>query len=437
MLDEHTDFIQRRLEKYPELSAVRLHEDLAERGFTGSYTIVRERVRALRPKPKAKPARAMERPAGKYGQQDWSPYTLAFTEAGKQTVQAFSLCLAFSTRQYLDFCDGSDFVTMVRQHVRAFERFGRVPREIFYDRQKVVVLGRECGRDLYNPRFLAFSTYYGFRPRALPPRKPEWKPVVEQAFKFVEGNCLAGREFRDLAHLQQHALWWMKHRSDVQEHSRRKATKLALFELERDAMLPLPAHPYDTAEVGYRVVDIYGFVVWDTVRYSVPYAHVLDIVVVRVTETVVTVYDDKLEQLGRHDRHPHGHPEPVVAAGHHPRRKQRNLDALLQRITAFGEAGEAFGAGVTRAQRYWGKHLGRVLALQERYDLDDIRKALARAVHYRAYDANTVVRILDHAAVPRILPDSAERARRRLRGALGHTPQRQLDTYASAIRGGS
>jgi hypothetical protein len=31
---------------------------------------------------------------------------------------------------------------------------------------------------IYQPRFLAFSTHYGFRPRVLPPRKPEWKGKV-------------------------------------------------------------------------------------------------------------------------------------------------------------------------------------------------------------------------------------------------------------------
>jgi hypothetical protein len=229
----------------------------------------------------------------------------------------------------------------------------------------------------------------------------------------------------------------MDNRADVQPHSRRKETRLALFAHEVDALLPLPAHQYDTAEVGYRVVDIYGFVVWDTVRYSVPFNHVLDIVIVRVTETTLVVYDDKITRLARHDRRPHGHPEPVVVPGHHPRRRDRNLDTLLERISALDEAGAAFGAGVRRTQRFWGKHLAKVLALQERYALDDIRKALERAVRYRAYDANTVVRILEHAARPRILPDSAVRARQRLRRALGHTPKRQLDAYNDAMKGDS
>ena len=39
-LDEHEDYIKEQLEKYPDLTAVRMHEKLCDRGFGGGYTIV-------------------------------------------------------------------------------------------------------------------------------------------------------------------------------------------------------------------------------------------------------------------------------------------------------------------------------------------------------------------------------------------------------------
>jgi hypothetical protein len=351
-------------------------------------------------------------------------------------VSAFSLVLSWSRRQYLDFTEGEDFHTLCRQHVRAFNRFGWVPKAILYDRQKAVVLGRECGRDIYNPRFLAFATHYGFRPQALPPRSPKLKPKVEKSFQRVEGHLLAGREFRDLAHLREFTLWWLDHKSDHRKHDATGELPIERFERERDAMLPLPAHPYDTAEVGYRVVDVYGFVQWDTNTYSVPYAHLLDIVVVRATEDEVFVYGQQLDLLARHERRPHGAREQVELPGHHPKKQRRDIDALEGRLTALDEVGAAFAAGLARRQRYRGEHLERVLALQERYDLGDLVAALHRAVRYEAFDAATVTRILEQTATPRVLPDTAvEDARLRLRDVQPPTAPRDLSLYSRAFRG--
>jgi transposase len=435
MLDAHDEFIRQRLSDYPTLSAIRIHEDLCERGFEGGYTIVKERVRELRPKPKKAPSRPMDNPPGKYGQQDWSPYTLRFTVAGVQEVNCFSLALAFSRRQYIDFTERQDFYTFIRQHVRAFKRFGGVPHEVVYDRQKVVVLGRECGRNIYNPRFVAFATHYRFRPRALPPRSPKLKPIVEKAFQYVEGHCLAGREFRDLDHLRSHALWWMDHKSDPHKHRITGEPPIERFAQERDLLRPLPARPYDTAEVGYRVVDVYGFVLWDTTPYSVPYGYVLDIVVVRVTADEVFIYSEELTVIARHERRPHGHTERVELPGHHPKKTRRDIDALVVRMATLGEVGELFAAGVNRRQRLRGEHLARVLALQERYALDDLHAALNRAVRYQAFDASTVVRILEATATPRVLPDSADYARQRLAGVTPRGARRDMGVYAEALRG--
>jgi transposase len=436
-LDDFVPKIQTLLDTHPDITAVRLVEELRAAGYEGGYTIVKERLRLLRPAPKVSPVERFETEPGKQGQQDWSPYVIPFTKDGPTKLRCFSFILAFSRRQYVHFCEHEDQLTLERQHIAAFERFGGVPEEILYDNQKAVVLRREAGRPIYNPKFLAFATHYGFRPHALPPRTPTWKGKIERPFQYVEGHLLNARSLATKADLDALARTWMDSTSDLHLHDTTRERPLDRFAREKDHLLPLPAHPYDTAEVAYRVVSDDAFVRWDDVRYSVPLSAVLDLVVLRVTEHEVFVYATDLSVLARHEKAPRGHREPVVDPAHRPPKKSRHdIEALSARLSALGESAALFAVGVCRAQRYRGAHLAEVLSLVERYDADDLLRALARAVRYRAFDAGAVSRILATTATPRPLPSTEEaRAQARLReqGALLEGAKRPLAVYAEAL----
>ena len=148
----------------------------------------------------------------------------------------------------------------IRGHVRAFEHLGGVAATCLYDNMKVVVERHEGDEPVYNTRFLAFATHYGFRPVACRPRRPQTKGKLERPFYFVETNLLSGRGFRSLEHLNEVTAWWLAEVADVRIHRQTRRRPIDMHAEEVPHLIPLPERPYEVAEVVYRTVDVEGFI---------------------------------------------------------------------------------------------------------------------------------------------------------------------------------
>lgn len=165
---------------------------------------------------------------------------------------------------------------------------------------KVVVTTWDGEQPIYNPRFLAFATHYGFRPWDCRRNRPQTKGKIERPFWFVETNLLNARTFSSLDHLNEVTAWWLENVSDVHLHRETKRRPIDLYQEELPYLLPLPANPYDTAEVLYRIVNVEGYVPYRQNFYSVPWQRIGDLLPVRVTENELIVYGPDIIEIARH-----------------------------------------------------------------------------------------------------------------------------------------
>ena len=424
-LDRFKPRIAELMTQFPDITAQRVFEILRAEGFDGGYNTVKKSVRSARPRTQPQPSRTTpDYEPGEMAESDWSPYSIAFTDGQRLIVQALSYVLVHSRRKFFALFASNDLHALMDGHVQAFARFESCARQCKYDSQKPVVLRWEGSQPIYNPRFLAFSSHYEFRPLAVRRGHPNDKPRTERSFWEVERSFLNGRSFRDLADMRAQLAVWMD--TIVDTRRRHKRTALERFADEREHLVGLPRHPYDTARVVYRVCGIDGFIDWNGNRYAVPYDHVTDILPVRVTQQELFVYAADLQCVARHELARRGEGLKLDPAGFHPpaqRKSPIDLDQLLVAFKRMGEGAAAFfrlmSLGVPRA---WGYQARQILLLRERYATDDIDHALAHAASFGALEYRAVERILAARSTPRTLDEYvAEDTARRLEETLGET----------------
>jgi transposase len=419
LLDPYVEQIQELLAKYPDLSAVRIREEIARgpEGYTGSASVLRRYLRRVRPargrvyqEVHYQPAQAM--------QVDWGACGRVQVGSTMRKVSVFVAVLCYSRLVFIEFTLSQRKAEFYRSLVNALTFFGGSPRNLTFDNLKAAVLNGSGRSACHHPEFLALCGYFCMQPVACARRDPESKGVVEGSVRYVKHNALAGRadeltRFEDYLAL---ASYWRDQVANVRTHATTHERPLDRFAQERALLRPLPAIPFDTDEVVPAVVSPHARIAFDGNRYSVPPQFVRRPLTVRANRDELRLLHEG-QVVAQHVRsYERGQllvlPEHRLAAL--TLRPRPRPQALEQEFDAWGPEAHAFHLGLCSRPVKTGVHVRRLLNLAQLYGRTEVLAAMARAVELATYDAAYVENLL-----------LAERRRRQLPTPTLPTPQRR------------
>ena len=118
-------------------------------------------------------------------------------------------------------------------------------KEVLIDNPRPLVLDHDAAtREVeFNERFLAFATYWGFRPLACAPYRARTKGKDERGVGYVKGNANAGHRFESWAGMEAHLAWWQREVADRRRHGTTGEVPLQRFAREAECLRPCADRP--------------------------------------------------------------------------------------------------------------------------------------------------------------------------------------------------
>jgi transposase len=317
-------------------------------------------------------------------------------------AQLFVAVLGASSYTYAEALPSQALPDWIAAHVHAFAFFGACPRIVVPDNLRAGVAKAHRYEPDLNRTYEEMAAWYGCA--VIPSRigKPRDKAKVESGVLQAERWVLASLRHSTFFSLAEanaavaERVAWL----NARPFRKLPGSRLSLFEeLDRPAMRPLPAVPYEHAEWRSAKVNIDYHVEVDRHWYSVPYQLVGQACDIRVTAGVVEVLH-KGRRVASHPRSGRRGSFTTEVA-HMPEAHRRHAEWTPGRIVAWAERTGPATAGLVSAIMASRPHpeqgfrscLG-IMRLGRRYGEERLEAAAARALAVRALSYRSVESIL-------------------------------------------
>lgn len=300
-LEPYYSLIDHYLEEDNKASAVVIYQRLAEVGYKGSISILREYLNKLRGKNKKEKAyiRYESAPAQQC-QIDWGYFgTLKYGQDSRK-IWCFAMIEAYSRLLYLEFTHSYNIDVFIGCHIRAFNFLGGTPKEIIHDNLKTAVIERDGRLVRFNERYLDFLRTLHIMPHACNPYQPHEKGKIEKGgIHYIRNNFWPLRSFTDINDINNQAEKWRDNIANVRIHQTTREKPADRF--TRVNMRPFLKDSMDSRETKFKGVYRDSRIWFDCNYYTVPYWAVGKDVTVKADNNEVIIYY-KTQVIAKHQR---------------------------------------------------------------------------------------------------------------------------------------
>jgi transposase len=319
-------------------------------------------------------------------------------------AQVFVGVLGASNYTYVEATATQALPDWIGSHVRMYAFFGGVPQVTVPDNITTGVRRPSYYEPDLNRTYLELAQHYGTT--VIPTRvsRPRDKAKVETGVQIAERWILAPLRHHTFFSLAELNAEIARLRTELNERPFQKleGSRRTLFEsLDKPALLPLPAAPYNFAHWRKARVNIDYHVEVERRYYSVPYTLVREPVDVRLGGDTVEIFHAgrrvathrRIDRVGAFS----------TAAEHRPRAHQKHLEWSPSRLIRWAEGiGASAGALVHKIlesrphpEQGYRACLG-LMRLGKRYSPERLEAACFRALRSGAHSYRSVKSILEH-----------------------------------------
>ncbi len=369
---------------------------------------------------------------GEKGFVDWAGATIPVHDpvTGEAwPASLFVMVLGASSYTYAEATRDQQLAAWINAHIHAFEYFSGVPRLLIPDNLRTGV-SRACRYDPdLNPTYQEFAMHYAVGVVPARPYRARDKAKVEVGVQVAERWIIAAlrhQKFFRLADLN-HAIRELLERLNQRPFKKREGSRASVFAaVERTALRPLPAEPFDMSQWSYARVNIDYHIAFDANFYSVPYTLVQERVEVRATPTTIEIFH-KGQRVASHVRG-HGREQVITQSEHRPKSHQAHLEWTPSRMVSWAEQigphtaklFERILAEKPHPEMGYRSCLG-IIRLAEEYSSARMEAAADRAIRTGACRFQSVKSILknslDQQPLPELSPLSLPPSHDNIRGA--------------------